>query len=94
MGKSMRLGGGGRFAALKRKIEEREGYSPEQAAATAAMIGRHKYGSGRMSAMAAAGKRRARRSSEPAVPQGYMPPASGPAEAKRRDQADKAARSR
>ena len=59
MGKSTKLGGGGRFAALKRKIEERENYSPEQAAATAAAIGRHKYGSGRMSSMAAAGRKRA-----------------------------------
>jgi hypothetical protein len=49
-GKSMRPGGGGRFAAMVRK-----GISP----ALAAWIGRRKYGKKRFQQMAAAGRRRA-----------------------------------
>ena len=50
--KSMRLGGGGRFAKLSRKVGKR----------LAAYIGRKKYGAKRMAKWAAAGRRRAVRS--------------------------------
>lgn len=50
MGKSMKLGGGGRFAALAAKT------SP----AIAAAIGRKKYGGKKMAKMAAAGRKRAK----------------------------------
>ena len=56
MSKSMKPGGGGRFAALKKKIEG-EGKSAESAAAIAASAGRKKYGSARFAKMAAAGKK-------------------------------------
>jgi hypothetical protein len=51
MAKSMKLGGGGRFAAFKRKVEG-EGKSPKVAAAIAASAGNRKYGSKRMHEMA------------------------------------------
>ena len=57
-GKSMRLGGGGRFAALKAKIEK-SGKSPESAGAIAATIGRKMYGKKKMAAWAAKGRARA-----------------------------------
>lgn len=47
----MKLGGGGRFAAFKKKVEG-EGKSPEAAAAIAASAGNRKYGSKRMHEMA------------------------------------------
>lgn len=47
--KSMRLGGGGRFAKLARKVHSK---------ALAAWIGRRKYGKRRMAKMAARGRRR------------------------------------
>lgn len=50
MAKSMRLGGGGRFASLKKRVEG-EGYSPESAGAITASIGRKKYGEKKMSEM-------------------------------------------
>lgn len=50
-GKSMRVGGGGRFAKLKGQV------GPN----LAAWIGREKYGSKKMQQMAAAGRRRAER---------------------------------
>ena len=59
MGKSMKLGGGGRFAKLKARMEAREGYSAEQAGAAAAAVGRAKYGKARFQKMAAAGRKRA-----------------------------------
>ena len=55
MGKSMKLGGGGRFDKLESKLEGKV----SNPGALAASIGRKKYGKKRMSAMAAAGRRRA-----------------------------------
>jgi hypothetical protein len=51
---SMKPGGGGRFAALRQKIEG-EGKSPAVASAIAASAGRKKYGASKMSAMAVHG---------------------------------------
>lgn len=56
-GKSLKLGGGGRFEQLKDKIAARGGVS--NPAAVAAAIGRKKYGASRFQKMAAAGRRRA-----------------------------------
>ena len=55
--KSMKLGGGGRFAALKSKIEK-EGKSASSAAAIAASAGRKKYGKAKMVKMAVAARKR------------------------------------
>ena len=55
--KSMKLGGGGRFQALKNKIAARGNVS--NPAAVAAAIGREKYGAKKMASMAAAGRKRA-----------------------------------
>ncbi len=53
-GKSMKLGGGGKFAKLKSELAKKPGiYNP---AGLAAAIGRKKYGSKKMSSMAAKGK--------------------------------------
>lgn len=52
-----KLGSGERFRALKEKIQK-SGKSAESAKAIAASIGRKKYGNKKMSAMAAAGKKR------------------------------------
>ena len=49
-------GEGGRFRALQKDIEAR-GASPEKAAATAAAIGRKKYGSAGMARMSAKGRK-------------------------------------
>jgi hypothetical protein len=57
-GKSNKLGGGGRFAQLKNKIES-SGKSPEAAAAIAAKVGMKKYGKKKMASMAAKGRKRA-----------------------------------
>ncbi len=54
--KSMKLGGGGRFAALKEKIASRG--SVRDPAAVAAAIGRKKYGAAKFTALAAAGKKK------------------------------------
>lgn len=54
--KSMKLGGGGRFAALKAKIAARGGV--RNPGAVAAAIGRKKYGAKKMAKMAAAGRKR------------------------------------
>lgn len=54
----MKLGGGGRFAALKSKLAKRGGVS--NPGAVAAAIGRAKYGKGRFQAMAAKGRKRSR----------------------------------
>lgn len=56
--KSMKPGGGGRFAALTKKIEG-QGKSAESAKAIAASVGREKYGASGMAKMAAAGRKRA-----------------------------------
>lgn len=56
--KSMRVGGGGRFAKLKGQLRRKGVRNP---AALAASIGRKKYGRKRYAKMAAAGRRRARR---------------------------------
>lgn len=62
-GKSMKLGGGGRFQKLKRKVES-EGHSPSYAAGVAAKVGMEKYGKKKMEKMAKTGKARAERKSE------------------------------
>lgn len=58
MGKSMKLGGGGRFAALKAKAAKSGARNP---GAVAAARGMKKYGKGKMEKMAMAGKKRASR---------------------------------
>lgn len=58
MAKSMKLGGGGRFAKLTNKLE-RQGKSAGAAKAIAASAGRAKYGSAKMARMASAGRSRA-----------------------------------
>ena len=55
MSKSMKLGGGGRFKKLKKKLGKQGAKNP---AALAAYIGRKKYGNKKMTSMAAKGKRR------------------------------------
>ena len=50
----MKLGGGGRFAALKSKLSRRPGV--DDPGALAASIGRRKYGAAKLSAMAAKGR--------------------------------------
>ena len=57
MSKSMKLGGGGRFAKLKASLKK-EGKSDKSAGAIAASIGRKKYGNKKMSEMAAKGRKR------------------------------------
>lgn len=53
---NMKLGGGGRFAALKNKLSHQKGiYNP---AGLAAAIGRKKYSGAKMAKMAAAGRKR------------------------------------
>lgn len=52
--KSMKPGGGGRFAALKAKLGGRKGV--DDPAALAAVIGRQKYGKARFQEMAAKGR--------------------------------------
>lgn len=59
MAKSMKLGGGGRFAALKAKIAKRGGI--RNPGAVAAAIGRKKYGAKRMASMSAKGRKRGKR---------------------------------
>jgi hypothetical protein len=54
-GKSMKPGGGGRFAAMVKGLKK-EGKSEDSAKAIAASIGRKKYGKSKFQAMAAAGK--------------------------------------
>jgi hypothetical protein len=58
--KSMRPGGGGRFAALEEKLESK-GKSEESAKAIAAAVGRKKYGPKKMAGWAKAGKKRAKK---------------------------------
>ena len=52
--KSMKPGGGGRFAAMEHKLAQRPGV--HDAGALAAYIGRRKYGAARMAKMAAHGR--------------------------------------
>lgn len=56
-GKSMKVGGGGRFAALKGKLAGEKGVTDP--GALAASIGRKKFGNEKMSEMAEKGKERA-----------------------------------
>lgn len=55
--KKPKLGSGGRFKALEKKIEG-QGRSPSTAKAIVASIGRKKYGPEKMAKMAAAGKKK------------------------------------
>jgi len=57
MGKSMKPGGGGRFAKMKKALEGKV----EDPGAVAAAIGRKKHGARQMSRWAAAGRRKAQR---------------------------------
>lgn len=57
--KSMKPGGGGRFAALKAKLGKRKGVTSP--GALAAYIGREKYGKAKFQGMAAKGRSRAAR---------------------------------
>lgn len=57
MPKKPKLGSGGRFKALTRKLEK-GGKSKASAKAIAASIGRKKYGAKKMAKMAAKGRRR------------------------------------
>jgi hypothetical protein len=59
-GKSLKPGGGGRFARLVDRLKQR-GYSEKRARAIAASVGRRKYGAKQMAQWAAAGRKRARR---------------------------------
>ena len=56
MAKSMKLGGGGRFAKLKGELSSEKGIS--NPGAVDASIGRRKYGAGKMASMAAKGRSR------------------------------------
>lgn len=58
MGKSMKLGGGGRFAKVKASAKKSGARDP---GAVAAAVGRKKYGKKRFQAMAAKGRKRAAR---------------------------------
>lgn len=57
MAKSMKLGEGGRFQALKRKLME-QGKSAESAAKIAAWIGRKKYGAKQMARWASQNRKK------------------------------------
>ena len=54
--KSMKLGGGGRFAKVAAAAKRSGARDPE---AVAAAVGRKKYGAKKMASMAAAGRKRA-----------------------------------
>ena len=58
-GGKAKLGSGARFAALKSKIKSK-GKSDKAAGAIAASIGRKKYGAKKMTAMAVAGRKKAK----------------------------------
>jgi hypothetical protein len=60
----MKLGGGGRFAALKEKAAASGARDP---AAVAAAAGRAKYGQAKMTQMAVAGRKRAKRKKKVSV---------------------------
>ncbi len=57
-GKSMKPGGGGRFAKMVSGIEK-SGKSAKSAEAIAAVAGRSRYGAKKFSAMGSAGRKRA-----------------------------------
>ena len=57
MAKSMKIGGGGRFANLAGKLES-QGKSPEAAKGIAASAGRAKFGATKMASMAAKGRKK------------------------------------
>ena len=57
MKKSMKLGGGGRFASFKEKLEK-EGYGDKSAGAIAANAGRKKYGKKKFQKLSHRGKLR------------------------------------
>ncbi len=57
MGKSMKLGGGGRFAAIEKKAAASGARNP---AAVAASVGIRKYGKAKMGKMAAAGRKKSK----------------------------------
>lgn len=57
-GKSMKLGGGGRFAKIKAAAARSGARNP---AAVAAAVGRKKYGAAKMAKMAASGRKRAKK---------------------------------
>lgn len=56
MGKSMKVGGGGRFQKLKDKLAHEPGV--RNPGAVAAAIGRKKYGAKKMASMSAKGRHR------------------------------------
>lgn len=58
--KKAKLGSGKRFAAGKKAIMQKEGYSEKRASAIMAAAGRKKYGAKRMAKWAAAGRKRAK----------------------------------
>lgn len=57
MGKSMKLGGGGKFEKLESKLQKK-GESAKEAKAVAAEAGMKKYGKAKMEKMAQAGKKK------------------------------------
>lgn len=59
MKKSMKLGGGGRFAKLEKSVAAKGGV--KNPAAVAAAVGRKKYGKEKFQQMAAAGRKRAKK---------------------------------
>jgi hypothetical protein len=59
-GKSLKPGGGGRFAKMVDRLKAR-GLSEKRARAVAASVGRRKYGAKQMAAWAAAGRKRGRK---------------------------------
>lgn len=84
MAKSMKLGGGGRFQALKGKLSKREGV--DNPGALAAYIGREKYGAKKMGQMSAAGRMRSH------MPEGCQMSPTGDIGAMRGMEADMVAR--
>ena len=56
MAKSMKVGGGGRFAKLKGELSHEKGI--KHPGALAASIGRKKYGAKKMASMAAKGRKK------------------------------------
>ena len=59
MSKKPKLGSGARFEALVKKIMKgNKGYSRKMAEATAAKVGRAKYGNKKMAKMSVAGRKR------------------------------------
>jgi hypothetical protein len=59
-GKSLKPGGGGRFAKLVDRLRQR-GMSEKRARAVAASVGRRKYGAKQMAAWSAQGRKRSRK---------------------------------